>query len=144
MDNFSAAQPEIFHLGDIVKIQVSFVVVPLKGDHHKMITVLQSIALLDGTFGQSASKNKQVPYKASAMWELEAKSAKRGQIVTVSPFGLYLFTIFLSLLTIVSRIVQSSDYLFFPYLLIPHFVLINSIITFIFHIVTQRHIYTYQ
>lgn len=42
----------MFRIGDIVEIQVSFVMVPLKGDRYKMITVLRSIALINGAFSQ--------------------------------------------------------------------------------------------
>ncbi|KAF8240890.1 hypothetical protein L208DRAFT_1230415 [Tricholoma matsutake] len=38
------AAPHIFQIGDIVKIQVSFVVVPLKDNKYKMIVMLRSIA----------------------------------------------------------------------------------------------------
>ncbi|KAF8815676.1 hypothetical protein BYT27DRAFT_7079376 [Phlegmacium glaucopus] len=38
--------------GDIVEIQVSFIVVPLKDNKFKMIVVLRSITLLDPYFSQ--------------------------------------------------------------------------------------------
>ncbi|KAF8226552.1 hypothetical protein L208DRAFT_1071182, partial [Tricholoma matsutake] len=41
------AAPHIFQIGDIVKIQVSFMVILLKDNKNKMIVVLRSIALLD-------------------------------------------------------------------------------------------------
>ncbi|KAF8075764.1 hypothetical protein FPV67DRAFT_1407739 [Lyophyllum atratum] len=44
--------PQSFRTGDIVEIQVSFVVVPLKGEKYKMISVLRSIAFIDGNFKQ--------------------------------------------------------------------------------------------
>ena len=44
--------PQIFRVGDIVKVQVSFITVPLKDNKHKMIVMLQSIALLDASFSQ--------------------------------------------------------------------------------------------
>ena len=46
------ANPQIFRVGDIVEAQVSFIVAPMKANKHKMIVVLRSIALLDGTFSQ--------------------------------------------------------------------------------------------
>ena len=49
--------PQIFRIGDIVEIQVSFIVVPLKHDKHKMIVVLRSIALLDPYFSQVKTEN---------------------------------------------------------------------------------------
>ena len=39
----------MFRVGDIVQAQVSFVVIPLKGGRRKMISVLRSLALLDGS-----------------------------------------------------------------------------------------------
>ncbi|KAF9456305.1 hypothetical protein BDZ94DRAFT_1241627, partial [Collybia nuda] len=39
--------PQAFRIGDIVEIQVSFVVVPLKEERVKMITVLRCITLLE-------------------------------------------------------------------------------------------------
>ncbi|KAF9465631.1 hypothetical protein BDZ94DRAFT_1306973 [Collybia nuda] len=56
---FVDAPPQTFRIGDIVEVQVSFVAVPLKGDQYKMLTILHSIALLDGSFGQSASMIKK-------------------------------------------------------------------------------------
>ncbi|KAF5366486.1 hypothetical protein D9615_005098 [Tricholomella constricta] len=50
--------PQMFRIGDIIEIQVSFVVVPLKGDRYKMITVLRSIALINGAFSQKAPGTK--------------------------------------------------------------------------------------
>ncbi|KAF8076944.1 hypothetical protein FPV67DRAFT_1406351, partial [Lyophyllum atratum] len=49
---FRQASPQAFRIGDIVEIQVSFIVVPLKGERFKMMTVLRSIALIDGTFSK--------------------------------------------------------------------------------------------
>ncbi|KAF8225745.1 hypothetical protein L208DRAFT_1076517, partial [Tricholoma matsutake] len=42
-----AVGPHIFRIRDIVEIQVSFIVVPLKDKKHKMIVMLRSIALLN-------------------------------------------------------------------------------------------------
>ncbi|RDB30758.1 hypothetical protein Hypma_005840 [Hypsizygus marmoreus] len=47
--------PQTFRVGDLVEVQLSFVVVPLKGDKYKMLAVLRSIALLDGQFRQVAN-----------------------------------------------------------------------------------------
>ncbi|KAF8234667.1 hypothetical protein L208DRAFT_1151686, partial [Tricholoma matsutake] len=44
---FQACEPQMFCVGDIVQVQLSFVVIPLKGGQRKMLTVLQSVALLD-------------------------------------------------------------------------------------------------
>ncbi|KAF8235435.1 hypothetical protein L208DRAFT_1256878, partial [Tricholoma matsutake] len=47
-----AASLHVFQIGDIVEIQVSFIIVPLKEGKNKMIVVLQSIALLNTIFSQ--------------------------------------------------------------------------------------------
>ncbi|KAF8225664.1 hypothetical protein L208DRAFT_1305509, partial [Tricholoma matsutake] len=49
---FHPCKPQMFHLGDIVQAQLSFVVIPIKGGHCKMLTVLQSLAMVDGNFRQ--------------------------------------------------------------------------------------------
>ncbi|KAF8801842.1 hypothetical protein BYT27DRAFT_7226656 [Phlegmacium glaucopus] len=51
-NRFEPVGPEIFQIGDIAKIQVSFIAVPLKDNKHKMIVVLRSITLLDQYFSQ--------------------------------------------------------------------------------------------
>ncbi|KAF8228587.1 hypothetical protein L208DRAFT_1290811, partial [Tricholoma matsutake] len=47
--------PQLFRQGDIVELQLSFVVIPLKedrkkGKQYKMLVVLRSMALLDTQF----------------------------------------------------------------------------------------------
>jgi hypothetical protein len=42
----------MFRIGDIVQAQLSFVVIPVKGGHRKMLTILRSLALLDRSFSQ--------------------------------------------------------------------------------------------
>ncbi|KAF8230953.1 hypothetical protein L208DRAFT_1279318, partial [Tricholoma matsutake] len=49
---FKTMSPHVFQMGDIVKIQVLFIVVPLKEGKNKMIVVLQSNALLSTIFSQ--------------------------------------------------------------------------------------------
>ncbi|KAF8810295.1 hypothetical protein BYT27DRAFT_7092378, partial [Phlegmacium glaucopus] len=44
--------PQIFCIGDIVKAQVSFIVILLKDGKHKMIVILRLIALLDMHFSK--------------------------------------------------------------------------------------------
>ncbi|KAF8879257.1 hypothetical protein BD779DRAFT_1407445, partial [Infundibulicybe gibba] len=46
-ERFQVAKPQVFRIGDLVEVQVSFAVVPLKGGKYKMLSVLRSIALLD-------------------------------------------------------------------------------------------------
>ncbi|RDB31017.1 hypothetical protein Hypma_000107 [Hypsizygus marmoreus] len=50
--------PQSFRVGDLVEIQISFVVVPLKGEQYKMMTVLRSIALIDGAYQQAKHSAK--------------------------------------------------------------------------------------
>ncbi|KAF8233120.1 hypothetical protein L208DRAFT_1268484, partial [Tricholoma matsutake] len=47
-----AVSPHVFRIGDIVEIQVSFIVILLKEGKNKMIVGLQSIALLNTIFSQ--------------------------------------------------------------------------------------------
>lgn len=49
--------PQAFRVGDIVTLQISFAVIPLRGDTFKMLTLLRSITLVDGSF-QKASNGK--------------------------------------------------------------------------------------
>ncbi|KAF8874592.1 hypothetical protein BD779DRAFT_1408722, partial [Infundibulicybe gibba] len=44
---FRTAGPHIFWVGDLVEIQASFVVVPLRGDYCRMLGILRSMALID-------------------------------------------------------------------------------------------------
>jgi hypothetical protein len=52
LTRFEAEGPQILRVGDLVELQVSFVVVPLKGHAAKVQTVLHSAALLDGQFSK--------------------------------------------------------------------------------------------
>ena len=47
---FKDSRPHIFRIGDIVEVQVSFVVVPQKDGKKKMMPILRSLALLDASF----------------------------------------------------------------------------------------------
>ncbi|KAF8809758.1 hypothetical protein BYT27DRAFT_7093807 [Phlegmacium glaucopus] len=47
---FTACEPQMYRVGDIVQAQFSFVVIPIKGNRRKMLSVLRSLALLDGSF----------------------------------------------------------------------------------------------
>lgn len=40
----------MFRVGDIVQVQLSFVVIPVKAGRRRMLTVLRSLALLDEAF----------------------------------------------------------------------------------------------
>jgi hypothetical protein len=49
---FDEAGPQVFRVGDIVEAQLSFIVVPIKGEGLKMHTVLRSLALLSSQFSR--------------------------------------------------------------------------------------------
>ena len=50
--SFFLTGPQIFQEGDIVEIQMSFIIIPLRDQKSRMSIVLQSINLLDGQFTQ--------------------------------------------------------------------------------------------
>ncbi|KAG6867565.1 hypothetical protein C0993_001120 [Termitomyces sp. T159_Od127] len=50
--------PYAFRIGDIVEAEMSFVVIPLKGQTFKMLAVLRSLIHLDGSFRQRNNTNK--------------------------------------------------------------------------------------
>jgi len=43
-------KPSQFHVGDIVEVQASFVVVPLKDQKFKMLTTMRALTLLNSAF----------------------------------------------------------------------------------------------
>ena len=47
---FKTCEPQTFRVGDIVQVQLSFVVIPVKAGRRKMLTVLRSLALVNETF----------------------------------------------------------------------------------------------
>ncbi|KAF8873465.1 hypothetical protein BD779DRAFT_1679176 [Infundibulicybe gibba] len=57
-EGFLKAGPQSFRVGDLVDVQLSFVIVPLKEQRYKMVTVLHSIALVNGSFSQEARKKR--------------------------------------------------------------------------------------
>ena len=52
--SFKKTGPHIFQEGDIVELQVSFIVVPLRDQKSRMCTILRSISLLDGEYTQAS------------------------------------------------------------------------------------------
>ncbi|KAF8890904.1 hypothetical protein BD779DRAFT_1671044 [Infundibulicybe gibba] len=58
-NSFSKAKPQVFRVGDLVDVQVSFVVVELRQQMFKMVPVLHTIALVDGNFTQMARRKRQ-------------------------------------------------------------------------------------
>ncbi|GLB39707.1 hypothetical protein LshimejAT787_0702170 [Lyophyllum shimeji] len=77
--------PQMFRVGDIVELQVTFVVVPLKGDRYKMMSVLRSIALIDGSFSQPATTKRSVDsqgptlLKRKVMYEQTSDASNEGR-----------------------------------------------------------------
>jgi len=53
---YEQCKPQVFRVGDIVEAQVSFVIIPVKGGRCKMLTVLQSLALIKGFFKKVSIK----------------------------------------------------------------------------------------
>jgi hypothetical protein len=51
-NSFKETGPHIFQEGDIVELQISFIVVPLRDQQSRMNIVLRSISLLEGKFTQ--------------------------------------------------------------------------------------------
>ena len=47
---FCEADPTQFRVGDIVEVQITIAVVPIRNNKFKMICQLRSLALLDGAF----------------------------------------------------------------------------------------------
>ena len=50
--SFQATGPQIFQLGDIVEVQVSFIAIPMRGKKWKISTILRRISLFEGRFTQ--------------------------------------------------------------------------------------------
>jgi hypothetical protein len=50
--SFRATGPQIFQLGDIIEVQVSFIAIPMRGKKWKISTILRSISLFEGRFTQ--------------------------------------------------------------------------------------------
>ncbi|RDB19734.1 hypothetical protein Hypma_013178 [Hypsizygus marmoreus] len=73
--------PQTFRIGDLVEIQLSFVVVPLKGDKYKMLAVLRSIALLSGQFRQVISAATKPAEAATSTLKRKVRYEERGAVV---------------------------------------------------------------
>ncbi|KAH9967619.1 hypothetical protein BGW80DRAFT_1462135 [Lactifluus volemus] len=55
---YERTEPQMFRVGDLVEAQLSFVVIPIKGGHRKMLTVLRSLALIKGNFIKMETKHE--------------------------------------------------------------------------------------
>jgi hypothetical protein len=53
--SFKEAGPQIFQEGDIVELQVSFIVVPIRDQKCRMSIVLRGVTLLEGIFTQASA-----------------------------------------------------------------------------------------
>lgn len=51
-NRFKQTGPHIFQEGDIVELQISFIVVPLRDQKSRMNVILRSATLLEGKFTQ--------------------------------------------------------------------------------------------
>jgi hypothetical protein len=51
-NSFKTTGPQVFRIGDIIEVQLSFIVVALKGKGKKMLTTLHSMALLNGVYAK--------------------------------------------------------------------------------------------
>ncbi|KAF8230718.1 hypothetical protein L208DRAFT_1280606, partial [Tricholoma matsutake] len=56
--------PQLFHVSNIIQVQLSFVVIPVRGNNYKMLVVLHSMVLLDGTFSKVDTLNLTWPKEA--------------------------------------------------------------------------------
>lgn len=59
---FFEADPTRFRVGDIVEVQITIAVVPIRNNKFKMICQLRSLALLDGTFTDVSSSSHIQPF----------------------------------------------------------------------------------
>ena len=53
--SFKVAGPQIFQGGDIVELQISFIVIPLRDQKWRMSIILRGITLLEGIFTQASA-----------------------------------------------------------------------------------------
>jgi len=58
---FQSCEPQMFRVGDIVQVQLSFVVIPVKAGRRRMLTVLRSLALLDAAFTIKMGEKTRMP-----------------------------------------------------------------------------------
>ncbi|KAF8881012.1 hypothetical protein BD779DRAFT_1445810, partial [Infundibulicybe gibba] len=58
--SFVKCHPQSFRVGDMVEVQISLVVVPLRQQKYKMMAVLRAIALLDTSFSDEAARKRSM------------------------------------------------------------------------------------
>lgn len=66
--SYERCKPQVFRVGDIVEVQVSFIVIPVKGGRRKMLTVLRSLALIKAN---SKKVSKRKPHQAKQATNME-------------------------------------------------------------------------
>ena len=49
---FRTVEPKVFHIGDMVQVEVTFIAVSLKGGKQKLKAILRTVALLNNTFAK--------------------------------------------------------------------------------------------
>ena len=70
--SFKETGPHIFQEGDIVELQISFIVVPLRDQNSRMSIVLRSISLLEGEFTQASDSDPLRPTQRFTSTEQDA------------------------------------------------------------------------
>ncbi|KAG6818509.1 hypothetical protein H0H93_004406 [Arthromyces matolae] len=79
---FTKMGPQAFRRGDLVAADLSFVVVPIKGERFRMINVLRSLTLLDGSFKMDSVRveafSVQPPLKRKRRFVDEVKDVETG------------------------------------------------------------------
>ena len=53
---YPSISPIKIQIGDIVEVQMSIVAVPVKGRESKLMTLLRSVTIMDGTYTQVSSE----------------------------------------------------------------------------------------
>jgi hypothetical protein len=61
-NRYPPISPAAFREGDIVDAEVTFMLVPIRNDLHKLVAVLRSLTLLDATYTQVSQKAKNRPH----------------------------------------------------------------------------------
>ena len=75
--SFQSTGPQIFQLGDIVEVQVSFIAIPLRGSKWKISTILRSITLFEGKFTQVKNRAHLWVQRLTVTQEALVKSLTR-------------------------------------------------------------------
>ncbi|KAH9959884.1 hypothetical protein BGW80DRAFT_1256362 [Lactifluus volemus] len=60
---YERCDPHMFRAGDLIEVQLSFIVIPVKGGHYKMLAILCLLALTKGT---NFKKTELQPYMSES------------------------------------------------------------------------------